>query len=193
MRLGTFANITYIDSFIEGERDKFPRRRQVVSILAVNPAGKAICLSMSDAAKEDGRLNVSPLQGGIERFESLSAATIRELREEVKLGIAGKVIYLGSVLRPLPPGHQKRKDFDEYFHHWVAVSAASDHLEAQPPLYSAGWYHFDTLASVSAFNMSTYKAEMFRAALRALAKRSGDSQLVRRNLFIEAPAGVLMA
>ncbi|MCB9819501.1 NUDIX hydrolase [Candidatus Nomurabacteria bacterium] len=162
-----------------------PDRRQVASIVLLNPAGKALCLTMSERATQDGRLNLSPLQGGIEKNESLYSAVVREVREEIGVGVSGKVLYLGSAIRTLGPDHKRRDQFKEYHHHWVVTFADSYTLSPQPPLLLADWYYFDTLKSIS-HSMSESKRQMLQGALTDVFRISGDHQLVRREAIISA-------
>lgn len=192
MRLGSFVTLNFVDSIIAAERISRPRRRQVVSILMIQPTGKAVCLAMSEGSQVDGRLNMSPPQGEIEKYESLYSSAVREAREEITVSISGKVLYLGSIVRQLETDHKRAKDFDEYHYHWVATFADHPNLLPQPPLLSAGWYHFDTLASVSKFSMSEEKGMMFRLALQTLFKHSGDKQLVRKKV-VNRPGALLAA
>ncbi|PIR86132.1 hypothetical protein COU14_00525 [Candidatus Kaiserbacteria bacterium CG10_big_fil_rev_8_21_14_0_10_44_10] len=185
MDCSSFVNFNFIDSRITSERMMFPERRQVASILVLNPVGKAICLAMSEKAEQDGRLNLSPLQGGIEKNESLYSAVIREVREEVGVGVSGKVLYIGSAVRTLGPDHKRRNQFKEYHHHWVVTFADSHTLSPQPPLQSADWYYFDTLVSIC-HSMSEAKRQMFQGALASVYGISGDRQLVRREAINDA-------
>ncbi len=183
--VGSFTQLRDINAVIrEGVRTQArSRRRQVVSILLVKQDGKAICLCVAKGALRDQRLNLSPPQGSIERGELLHEATLRELREELDVSFVGKILYLGSAIRVLPPDHRHAKRFDDCHHHWVAAFANSDRLRPSDSQAEACWHYLDTLDSLSQVSMSKDKAGMFSAAFKKLISISGDPYLIRPERF----------
>lgn len=161
--VGSFIRLNNPDKIISEEMLRFNDRRQVVSILLLNPGNTAMCLCLADGARLDHKLNLSPLQGGIESGEKLYDAAKREIKEEVMLS-TDIIIYLGSAIRDLPVGHRLSKQYKQFHHHWVYARATSSSLRAQPPLAEARWQYFDTLDSVSQVAMSKDKATMFKHA-----------------------------
>ena len=181
--VGSFIELKNVDSVIRRERKIHPRWRQVVNVLLIIPTGRALCLCVAEGAIKDQRLNLSPIQGGIEVDEQLNDAAKREVDEEVSVGLAGDVVYLGSVLRILPPDHRHAIEFDKCHHHWVAAFSASYHLQPQPPQAVARWHYFDTLEDAAQTPMSTAKATMFNAARAKLVSVSDNTYLIDHKRF----------
>lgn len=181
--VGSFAQLNNVGLVIREERRTNSRRRQVVSILLIKPSGKALCLCVANGAIRDQRLNLSPPQGGIEPGELLYGATVRELHEELDVGIVGRVVYLGSMIRALPSGHRHAVEFNDCHHHWVAVFAGTNKLRPRDSQEKACWHYLDTLESLSQVSMSKDKALMFNAALKQLLHISRDPYLIRQDQF----------
>lgn len=183
--VGSLTQLRDIDAVIrEGVRTQDrARRRQVVSILLIKPDGKALCLCVAEGAIRDQRLNLSPPQGGIELGESYYGAASRELYEELGVGIVGRVLYLGSTIRVLPPDHRHVDKFDDCHHHWVATFANTDKLHPRDSQEKACWHYLDTLESLSQVSMSKDKGVMFSAAFKKLISISGDPYLIRPDRF----------
>lgn len=184
MRLGSFEKYTWIGEQIRREREAFPLRRQVASVLLVSADGKRLCLVMSKAAQTDGRYNMTTPQGGVEPGESVYDAAARELYEEMLVQVSpADVVYLGSVLRPLPEGHKHRDRYLEAHYHLTAVHARTNKLVPQPPLTVASWHHLADMRSQAQLHMSEEKKAITLMGLKALRDHVGDPFLVRRELL----------
>ncbi len=180
MRKGSLVRLANVGNTIKEEMSSLKRRRQVVSVLLINPNGKAICLCASSKAISDGRLNLSPPQGQIEQGELIYGATVRELREELGVTISGQVIYLGSTVRELPADHPHREEFDEFHYHWTAVFAETASLCPAEQFESARWHYLTEMSTVQQLSMSKDKAAMFAEARQELVLLSKDPYLIRK-------------
>lgn len=189
MRLvGSFKHYERIGDKIKQERQAFQLRRQVVSVLLISPDGKRGWLGTPSKALQDGRYNITPPQGGVEKGESVYDAAARELEEELGLSVlSADVVYLGSVVRQLPEDHKHFPRYTEAHHHWVCVHSPHDKVMCREPFANGGWYPLDTMRSQAQLRMvptSEAKAEMYLMALRALQNRVGDLHLIRRGAIL---------
>lgn len=181
--LGSFGKIAFVDYTIREEVNSYPRRRQVVDVLLIAKYGQDICLCLPEGAKKDGRLNLSPPQGGVEKGETLAQAAVRELYEELGIRIASPVSYLGSAIRKLRDDHKQASSFDEYHHHFVAVFSSSHRMSLDASVAEAGWHHFSNLENVARFSMSKEKGVMTLAAVKELLLVSNGAIPLPRDIF----------
>lgn len=181
---GSFVRHDFIDQLIRKEKKNNPNCRQVVAILLLCPAGHSICLTVSERALMDRRPHVSPPQGGIgetpsTQYESLISAAAREVREEVKADLWGKVIYLGSTRRKLDESHPKFPVYDSQHYHWVTARSVGWNLTPQSPTAEANWAHHDSIESSMQLCMSEEKRRMFGLAYREMIRLSTNRQIIR--------------
>lgn len=176
----------FADSRMAAEKMICGKTRQVVSVILLAPDGKRFCLTMCEAAKADGRLNLSPPQGGIEEYESIWAATNRVIWEELHVNMQGPVIYLGNQRRGLSADHHRFGQYRYYRYHWVSAYSSGYYLKPEIPLAKVNWYYFDAIDYLTKC-MSKEKGEMFRQAVTILQKKAGSNTLIRRSVLEDNP------
>jgi|GEM_PF-4350268 len=158
------------------------RIRNVALIFLISPDGKSVCLALHEGAKTDGRLNMSPLQGGVEEGESIEEAAYREVREEVGMVGGSPVMHLKTYERFLSADHPRAELYDMYMYHSVAFFAQGYHLVPQPPLEKASWCHLEGFDSQIGC-MSEEKALMVDDSIKLLRTRSRDPFLFRKEIL----------
>ena len=181
---------TFADSRVTAEQMICGKTRQVVAIILLAPDGKRLCLTMKEAAREDGRLNLSPPQGDIGETESIWNAASRELQDELGVDMCGPVVYLGNSQRQLPKGHPRSKQYRFYRYNWVTAYSAGYDLRPRVPLAKANWYHFDALEYLTGC-MSEEKGRMFKEVMSALRKKAGNNYMIRKSILENDPDRLL--
>lgn len=140
------------------------RRRQVVCVLLCEESTGAVCLYRPKAAELDGRCNWIPVQGGVNEDETLFRAAAREVAEELGIYMSEDAHYLGSAVRTCDP---LRKGFHEAHCHWVLGFVQGFTLTPESAIAEAKWCYPDGILNWTLDNMSSEKAGMFSAALKA--------------------------
>ncbi|OGG41514.1 hypothetical protein A2837_03370 [Candidatus Kaiserbacteria bacterium RIFCSPHIGHO2_01_FULL_46_22] len=166
------------------------KTRQVVAVILLAPDGKRLCLIMPEAAKEDGKLNLSSPQGEIEDYESIWSAASRHLYNELGVDMCGPVVYLGSSHRRLPTDHHRAQQYRHYRYHWVSAYASGHTLHPKVQLAKANWYDIGAVDYLSKC-MSDQKGAMFKGAVTTLQKKVSNNHLIRKSILENDPDRLL--
>lgn len=185
---GTVDEVNYL---IWRELEKYPHRRQVVSILLLSDDQDRLILQRSAKSERDKNPTFSPPQGEVRKSEKLFVAGSRQVKKELGV-MTTNFRYLGSSLRSFPEGVSQRGHFIEYHYHWMLAHAESDRLTLASEVAEATWCHIETIHLWALqTTRSPEKRIMFTSAFNQFCLLTGRNNMISLEAFERAGASAV--